>query len=39
MTNQVGEERIDLAYTFILHYTIEGSQDKNSNIGEPGVRN
>ena len=27
---QVGEERIYLAYTYILQFAIEGSQDRNS---------
>lgn len=29
--NQVGEERIYLAYTFLLLFIIEGSQGRNSN--------
>ena len=28
---QVGEERVDLAYTSILLFIIKGSQDRNSN--------
>jgi hypothetical protein len=30
ITNKVGEERVYLAYTFILLFTTEKSQDRNS---------